>query len=303
MQIYHKTIGKCKQIDITNFFSSKPVPFDMVLPGFVKGKAGSLISPGGVGKSWFVLEAATCIATANIAGGNIMRFHGLVPGETLILSAEDDAQVMHHRLHALGSHYKSDELRQAICERVHIVPTCDDDIDVLNPAHRKQIIEMGRGCRLIVLDTAARYHCIDENKASEVKPVIHAIEAIARATEAAVLMPMHSAKAAALLNQGDLQQSGKGSAVWTDHPRWVANLIGMSKEEAESFGMTNDERKNFVRHAVSKQNYGPPLPDTWFRRCNGGVLLPVHLEKQPKPQRRTGMVANADDYRSRARGG
>lgn len=303
MQIYHKTIGKCKAIDITNFFSTKPKPFDMVLPGFVKGKAGALISPGGVGKSWFVLEAATCIATAGMPGGNIMGFPGLVQGETLILSAEDDAQVMHHRLHSLGSHYKSAELLQAICERVHIVPTCDDDIDVLNPTHRKEIIEMGRSCRLIVLDTAARYHSIDENKASEVKPVIHAVEEIARATEAAVLMPMHAAKAAALLGQGDLQQSGKGSAVWTDHPRWVANLIGMSKEEAESFGMTNDERKNFVRHAVSKQNYGPPLSERWFKRGSGGVLLPVDLEKKPKPMRSTGAVANSDEYRSRARGG
>jgi RecA-family ATPase len=236
-------------------------------------------------------------------GGNILNLPIKHRGDVLIVGAEDGPDIIHHRIHALGSHYDTQELRKAIAEGVRIIPTVGDDIDVENTARQNEVIEAGRGCRLIVLDTIARYHTADENVAADAKRIMHALEHIAQATESAVVFLHHSSKAAALSGAGDTQQASKGSAVWTDHGRWTLNLIGMTKDEAELFGMHNDDRKKYVRCSISKQNYGPPMPDIWYIRGNGGVLLPVHLEKQPKPQRRTGSVANADDYRSRARGG
>lgn len=303
MQAYTNIVGKSKPLDISSFFTDVPDPLDFVLPGLLKGTVGSLVSPGGVGKSWFMLEAATSIATAGIEGGNILNFPGLKPGGVMILGAEDGPEILHHRFHSMGRYYKSAELRKAIVENIKIIPTVGDDINVEDPARQKEIIEAGRGCRLIVLDTIARYHTIDENVAAEVKRVMHALEHIAQATESAVVFLHHASKAAALAGAGDAQQASKGSAVWTDHGRWTSNLVGMTKEDAKEYGKSNDERKNYVRWLISKENYGPPMYDLWYVRGNGGVLRPVHLEKQQKPMRSTGAVANSDEYRSRARGG
>lgn len=73
MDNYHKTVGKSKSIGLSDFFAKMPPPLDFVMPGLVKGTVGSIVSPGGVGKSWFVLEAATSIATAGMYGGNILK--------------------------------------------------------------------------------------------------------------------------------------------------------------------------------------------------------------------------------------
>jgi hypothetical protein len=53
-------------IDIGNCFSEEPPPLDFILPGFLAGTVGGLVSPGGVGKSTFALLVAIAIASADV---------------------------------------------------------------------------------------------------------------------------------------------------------------------------------------------------------------------------------------------
>jgi RecA-family ATPase len=56
-------------IDIENCFSTEPPPLDFVLPGFLAGTVGGLVSPGGVGKSTFALELCIAVACSVDAAG------------------------------------------------------------------------------------------------------------------------------------------------------------------------------------------------------------------------------------------
>jgi hypothetical protein len=56
-------------IDLANCFEIAPEPLDFVLPGFLAGTVGGLVSPGGVGKSTFALEICIAVAcSVDVAG-------------------------------------------------------------------------------------------------------------------------------------------------------------------------------------------------------------------------------------------
>ena len=75
-------------------------------------------------------------------------------------------------------------------------------------------------------------------------------------------------------------------------------MTKMSKEEAKLLGelgagqaVGEDKRGYYVRFSVPKNNYGEPIPDRWFKRDQGGVLLPIELtsakqDREPQSKRR-----------------
>lgn len=77
----------------------------------------------------------------------------------------------------------------------------------------------------------------------------------------------------------------------------------MSEGEAGKLGQLGDagcvgedRRGYYVRFSVPKQNYGNVIPDRWFKRDEGGVLLPVELwaeksEREPRPGRQKASAA------------
>jgi hypothetical protein len=75
--------------------------------------------------------------------------------------------------------------------------------------------------------------------------------------------------------QATMQQAARGSSVLVDNARWSAFLAPMTEQDARSFGLPAAERVNYVRWNISKQNYGAALADVWYRRDEGGVLVPV----------------------------
>ena len=85
-----------------------------------------------------------------------------------------------------------------------------------------------------------------------------------------------------MAGQGDVQQASRGSSVLTDNIRWQSYMAGMTPDEAKLYGVENDQRGYFVRFGISKQNYGTPFDERWFRRREGGVLRPASLETTKK---------------------
>ena len=45
-------------VHLKPLMGKQPEPLDFVLPGFVRGTVGGLVSPGGLGKSYWALMAA-----------------------------------------------------------------------------------------------------------------------------------------------------------------------------------------------------------------------------------------------------
>lgn len=263
-------------INLTEAALFEPAPFDFVLPGFVRGTVGMLTSPGGLGKSYFALEASCAIAapTANLLGLPLEH-----AGNVLYVSAEDDKQALHHRVHHIAQNLPEAAWR-SVAERLTLVPTVGLRLNVLDEDVQDAIVNAGQNARLIVLDTLRRLHDGDENDNGAMTKVLAALEYIAVESGAAVLFLHHTSKASTLQSRGHEQQAARGASVLSDNVRWASYLVGMSDTEAEKLvdnGRPIVNPRAYVRFGVSKVNYTAAAVPAWFRRELGGVLVPAQV--------------------------
>lgn len=257
-------------VNLKAILAKPPTPLEFVLPGFVRATVGALVSPGGVGKSYWSLAVAVAIAS-----GPKADLTGLKPadGRVLVLSKEDPIEVLEQRLHAMALllpksvSYVNLDYRSCI----------GMDIDVMEDAWFNEMCSAAKGARLVILDTLTRFHHLDENSAQDMGLLLSQLERLAAASGASILFLHHTSKAAVMNGQATLQQAARGSSVLVDNARWAAFLAIMSEAEARTFGVPAGDRVNYVRWNISKQNYGPAIADVWYRRADGGVLQAVKL--------------------------
>lgn len=262
-------------ISFSRAANTQPQELDFILPGFIPGTVGGLVSPGGTGKSFFALQLACAVAGGESA--NILGIPVTGQGHVLYLAAEDPPEVLHHRLNSIAKNY--DELTiSVIDERVSIIPVLASGVDVILPEWSEVIVSQGKGSRLIVLDTLSRLHSLDENKTGEAKAVMRRLEFIAKETGAGLLYLHHISKSAALSGAGDAQQAARGSSAFVDDARYCSFLKGMTDTEAEEYEIEDSRKSFYVRWNTNKQNYATPEPDRWFEKTEGGVLKPVSFE-------------------------
>ena len=278
-----------RRLDITAAFATEPKPLDFVLPGMLAGTVGALVSPGGAGKSMMALQLATLVA----GGANLAGFDAEIPhGRVVILAAEDPAEALAHRLHALGGHLDASQ-RELVAESVDIVPLLGHGFDVMDPQWYEWMLEQARGTRLLIVDTLRRIHTLDENDSGQMAGLLAQLERIVRLTGCTILFLHHSSKSAAMQGQGDVQQASRGSSVLVDNIRWQSYMATMTKDEATKHGVDEARRGFFVRWGVSKQNYGKPIAECWLQRHEGGVLLPASLTASSLLRRKAGVRGEA----------
>lgn len=260
---------------------------DYIWPGFPVGMVGSLIAPGGSGKTYKATQSAVEIACGR---------GGLQKGAVLYLPAEDPLDELGARIQAIERVYQftDDEYKDIdrnliywplLGEAPDLLETDDDGGLVL----LKAICDIadGRALRLIIFDTLRRFNYCDENNGGEMSRVLAVLEQIAKGLGCSCLFLHHTSKAAALQGQVSMQQAARGSSVLTDNIRYQEFLQGMTPEYAEKHGEVDsagnvshsigDERGKYVLWGVSKQNYGRPVPEQWLKRNDEGVLLPVAI--------------------------
>lgn len=265
-------------IDILDAFENEPEPLDFVIPGFLAGTVGALIAPGATGKSFLALEAVMSVA-CSVAGGDLLDLKPENTGPAVYLAAEDPEIVVRRRLHAIGRHLPP-AARDAIAERVLIEPLLGTGFNIMDEKHLNRAIAWSEGARLVVIDTLSRIHRLDENCNGDMAQVFAALERLAALSGAAVLFLHHTSKSASFGNQTDHQHASRGASVLTDNARFAAALVRMSETEASDYGVDEAVRRNFVRLVVPKNNYGEDLGERWYRRSDGGVLIPARLEQQ-----------------------
>jgi len=262
-------------IDIRQAFEEIPPPLDFVLPGLLAGTVGAIISPGGAGKSMIALELSILVATGfDISGfGQDEIRH---TGKVAFLAAEDPADAIRHRLHAIGK-YLDPDLRERVHEDIEIEALCGTPIEIMQSESLAMIESFATNRRLLFLDTLRRFHGLDENSSSEMAMLMSILEGVVKRTSCTILFLHHASKAAAMGGMGDMQQASRGSSVLTDNVRWQMYLSTCTKAEAEGLEIDESMRKYFVRAGISKQNYGLPAADIWLRRAEGGVLVPAEF--------------------------
>ena len=266
--------ARFKRLDLRNAFSEQPPPLDFVLPGMIAGTVGALVAQGGAGKSWIALELAMAVA----GGPDLLEIGVDTTGPVLYLPAEDPELALRHRLFAAAPQF-DDAAREQLAETLEIVPLMGQAVDLMVPAWSEAITRMVEGKRLVVVDTLRRFHSGDENSASDMARLLGVMEAICGATGASLLFLHHTGKSAALNGGGGQQQASRGSSVLVDNVRGgQLNLIGMTEAEAKGYEIDLSTRRNYIKLVQAKANFGPPIADRWYRRDDGGLLLPAHIE-------------------------
>lgn len=265
------------RVNVADCFVTKPQPYDFVLPGLLAGTVGLLTSPGGTGKSLLALQLSCAIGS----GVDHLGFGSYQDGSVLFFAGEDPPESLHHRLYDIGNQY-SQPKRDLIASRLDIRCTVGLGADLMDGSWFDWISDQAKGRRLVVIDTLSRFHSLDENSAADAKRIMMRLEKVAHETACAILVLHHVSKSSALTGQGDAQQAARGSSVFIDNARWGSFLAVMSKPEADNLKVSEAERRKFVRWNINKQNYSAPIPDTWFERGVGGVLVPADFSSVDK---------------------
>lgn len=262
-------------INLMHAFMETPKEPDFVLPGLVAGTVGLLTSPGGSGKSMLITEAALCVASA-AANESLLRLPIDRHGPVVILNAEDPVDMIHARLHQMGKFLDTDT-RHSLVEKTVIEALYGKGRNILDQKWQKELLDLliRNNARLCVFDTLSRCHTADENSNSEMSKVMSILESIARESGTAIVLVHHTSKSMAALGRTDEQQSARGASLLVDNARWQSYMAVMTADEAKKQKIKAEDREYHVRFGISKQNYGKPFAARWFKRHEGGVLLPV----------------------------
>ena len=268
------------RLNLAELMAAPPPELDLVLPGFKRGTVGALVSPGGVGKSYWALAVAV-----SIASGADLGSLAVTQGRVVYLAAEDDTDILHSRLSAIVP-------EGVDLANLDILSTRGLTINIMNSQVQLDLASAANGARLIVLDTLSRFHSLDENSTRDMTSLMIVLDAIAAKSGAALLYLHHSSKLAASQGQSHVQQAARGSSVLVDNARWAAFLAVMTDAEARAYGVAAASRELYVRWNLSKQNYGGAREDQWYYRGPQGALQPIALNLSRKAGKQSEAVIN-----------
>lgn len=291
-------------IDILAAFTQEPPELQFVLPGLLKGTVGALVAPGASGKSFLALEIAASIA-ATPYNTQLFDGFGINPksrGGVLYLALEDPSVVLQRRLHSMGQHIPQQH-KTAMAINLVIEPMLGTGLNLMRDDHIEWITQQAKGRQLVIIDTLSRAHQLDENSNGDMSLLLRRLEAVGAQSGAAVLFIHHISKGASREAQGADQFAARGASVLIENARYAAYLSRMTPSEAEKWSdrvdgraLHSDDARSFVRWGVSKQNYDITPHDKWFKRSDGGVLLPAEI----KPARKEESSGNSKGGRAHA---
>ncbi|WP_457641423.1 AAA family ATPase [Persephonella sp.] len=253
-----------KRLHIGKFIQTKPPEIDRVFNGFPAGTVGVLASQAGLGKSMFILEVLTAVATGvDVSNGAINV--GKVD-KCSYISLEDAEPVLHYRIYNLMS-FLHPNIRQRLEENLSIYSNTEifELVDVNGVVNQNNVDELKRiaeGQRLVVVDTLRRVHSADENKAGHMSTLLQVFEVIAKETGCAFILVHHVGK-----TEGN---KSRGSSVLYDNIRYQINLEPVNKKDAKNIGISDHTR--VVRLLNTKSNYAPLERERLLIRVDHGVL-------------------------------
>lgn len=277
------------------FLMSEPKPPRWTLVGsLLQGSLGLVVSNGGVGKSWFLLQLAMSVAT------NLDCLDGLFEigerGKVLAIFAEDTEDVIHSRIRAICRSFSA-SMRYGVASRKQLVTECSENLFILSGVgidfrlqeekrgaiSKTQMYEEMRnrisgisGLKLIILDPASRFYGTNENDNSQATHFCALLENICRDTGATIVMAHHTNKYATnpkdssynTLSQG----ASRGASGFTNAARWQLNFTTLKEKEVIDVGGVSGEYYKYLSGAVVKKNIGKPEPKFLMVRAEGGVL-------------------------------
>ncbi|CAN0622844.1 regulatory protein RepA [Burkholderia multivorans] len=292
------------KLNIRHILTTPPPALDHVLPGLLAGTVGALVAPGGLGKTMLLMQIGSAIAAGLPILGGALASSNLTPSKVVLLLAEEPAAVIHHRMHGVTEKLQqsmpsvSNDNAQALLTRL------DENLCIYPLSGRgslvhfgdgteeyRQLVELCKGARLIIVDPLRRFHDGDENDTAMMTAVVNKFERLAHDTGAAVLMAHHANRMSMTTAGGEHAYASRGCTALTDGIRWQANLSPVSDLLASDFGIPKSELRQYVRLDTPKTNYVGALETVVLRKApHSGAMtlwLPEGTPKQSSARRNT----------------
>jgi hypothetical protein len=241
--------------------------------------AGMVFAPGDTYKTMFAMQAMGSVSTGLPFLGD---FKIPSPGKTLGIFCEDDAPELHRRLWRVMRGFADDdesklmEIKDLLNENLLIQSRAGKNSRLISKqrnrvdrtAFFKALVDFASSIeelKLIIFDSLARSHDLNENDNAEMTSVVETFEELKERTGATILVLHHSSKAT--LRGGEVSQAGsRGASSTIDTFRLGIQLRRMDKRE---FPRTDSNK--WVQMAVVKSNYGPRM-DAWLHVDRNGFL-------------------------------
>jgi len=252
---------------------------------FCRRYVSSLTSSGGSGKTTLRIAQGLALATGRALTGE----HVFQRSRVLVLSLEDDLDELRRRVRAARHHHRisaSDVkgwLFLSAPKGLRIADMKEGAVQVgtLDTMIRETIEK--HGIDVVMLDPFVKTHNAPENDNAAIDAVATILSKIAIELDCAVDAPHHVSKGAATAGDAD---KGRGASSFKDAARLVYSLTTMTPEEAQTFGLTEADRRSLVRVDSAKVNIVPASAEAkWFRLVgvplgNGTAIYPAGDEVQ-----------------------
>lgn len=292
--IYRDLVSR--RIDFGRSVRQRPAPIDYVVPGLALGSFGLCVSPGGIGKSMFWLQASASIA----AGADLFKLWSapdhpvtVKQGTVIMVCAEDPTLTIEHRIHALGQTLSPEDCA-AIDERLFLFPTQGSRISLVEEGSAGWdgsawlaaliafIEQMEEKPRLVIFDTLNR--CLgnaNENAAADMGAVVATLESLCARFGCSVLALHHANRASAKSDAVHTTLSSRGSSALTDNARFMLTLT------------SEDDRHVLV--SFPKTSYCQRPASRMLRRDDNGVLWGSHADTRAIPEPEVLLIEDLSD--------
>ena len=264
------------------------------------------IAPGGAGKSTLTVQESVALATGTeLTGAEVHE-----SGPVWVWNNEDPLDEMHRRVAAICLRWgiKLHDLAERLFinsgfDRRLVIAEERDGVAVATPDVGELIAEIQRhGITCLVIDPLIRAHRLRENDNEALDFAVEQFGKIANTTNCAIHLVHHSRKPPGASTEGQAgnPDSSRGASALVYAARVVDTLYGISEKDGQHYGISEEDRRLYVRLDSAKANLFEPRERTvWLKResatlPNGpdgtdgdsvGVLVPVDLadaEEQAK---------------------
>jgi KaiC/GvpD/RAD55 family RecA-like ATPase/predicted transcriptional regulator len=269
--------------DISRYVDTAPAPIQWAFENCIPcGKVTLLAGAGGSSKSFLTITLAMQMA-AHVELG---VFKPIGEGKVLILTAEEDQNDIHRRVHAIAlSRMYNDRQKAAILENVGIVSVRgldwrlmyhDDSGDLQETERVDYVIDEIKALgnvRMVVFDPLVAFNGADENDNAEMSRLMFTLDRIANETGAAVVMVHHVSKGGQVTSLNDASQAAvRGASALVDNARSAILLTRLPRADAPLYNVAPDDAGRHVVVRFIKNNYGAHMPDMMFVVEAGGAL-------------------------------
>lgn len=262
-------------LDWTVLEQTPPEAPEFLVDGWLPRRTTTLLSAnGGVGKSNVALQLAVAMAVGvDWLGIETRR------SRVLILSAEDEARVVHFRVANICANAKvslSSLRDDLICYDMSAIDStlwregATDRMQWLADMTRKHEVDV------VIIDNASDVFAGNENDRAQVRGFLRCLNMIAAGTDCAILLLAHVDKASVRMTVGkDTDSTFSGSTAWNNSVR-------------SRWAMTREKERLILAH--EKSNLGPRMEK-----------IELEFDPSAKVFRRFGEVAGAASARNALR--